>query len=184
MAGSIARRYSTALMGLCDRETATNAHQKVAKDLGKVNKALADNEEVRKALTSPQVDTATKKKVFGSIGKSLFLGPLTKNFLYFVADKQRTDQLEAIAADFERRLDERHGRIKAHVTTAVPLNPVEKTKIQKALEKASGKKITLEASVDPALVGGVVTRIGDIVLDGSVRNQLDRMKAQLLDAVQ
>ncbi len=181
MAGSIARRYSTALMGLCDKDS---SHDKVAKDLAKVNRALADNDEVSKALSSPQVDTGTKKKVLESIGKSLFLGPLTKNFLYFLADKQRTDYLEAIAADFDRKLDARNGRVKAHVTTAVPLNPVEKTKIQKALEKASGKKITLEASVDPALVGGAVTRIGDIVLDGSVRNQLDRMKAQLLDAVQ
>ncbi|MFT7621809.1 MAG: F-type H+-transporting ATPase subunit delta [Myxococcota bacterium] len=181
MSGSIARRYARAIIGLCDKD---KSHDKVSKDLAKVVKALAENPEVTSALHSPQVSTATKKKVLASVGKSLFVGQVTQNMLFYMADKSRLPHIEAVATDFDRLLNERSGRVQATVVTATPLNPVEKTNLQKALSKASGKEISLEASVDPTLMGGVVARIGDTVLDGSVRNQLDRMKAQLLSAVQ
>ncbi len=180
-AAAVARRYSTALIGLGKKD---NTHDTIAANLDAVVAALASHADVAETLANPAVDAGAKRKILESIAKSLSLQQVTTNFLLYLSDRQRFDVLEAIAADFRVQLDEIAGRIRAEVVTATPLAAGDQGKIQAALEQASGKKVVLQANVDPELVGGVVTKVGNIVLDGSVRTALGRMKAQLLDAVQ
>lgn len=177
---SIARRYSQALVGLCDKD---KSHEPVAADLDKVQAAFVKHPEVLAALENPTVSGNLREKVVARIAKDLSLRPLSSNFVTYLARKERIGELETIIVLFRERLDEIAGRVRAEVTTATALNTLDKTKLQKALEKATGKKVVLEVTVDPDLLGGVVTKVGNIVLDGSVRTQLTKMKEQLLDAV-
>ena len=180
-ASRIARRYSKALANLCDKD---KSHEATARDLDKLIKALDTAAEVEGALSNPAINASTKLKVIESIAKSLVLRPLTQNFLMFLAEKQRLNELRDIVLDFHERIDEVSGRLRAEVVAAKPLTTLEKQRIRTALEKATGKSVVLEATVDPALIGGVVAKIGNIVLDGSVRSALDKMKARLHEAVQ
>ncbi len=168
-------------MGLCEKD---KSHDKVAKDIDGVVAALDANPDIASALTSPSLEPTSKRKVIESIAKSLGCSQISTNFLLYLSDRKRFDELSGIATDFRVLLDETAGRIQADVVTATPLGPADKIRIQKALEQASGKKVVLSATVDPELVGGVVTIVGNIVLDGSVRTALNRMKTQLLAAVQ
>ena len=177
----IAKRYSKALVGLCDKD---KSHEHVARDLKKIVDALEENPQVPAALVDPKVGRATKAKVLESIGQSLLLRPLTRNLLSYLNDQGRLGEIEGILLDFNERLDEIAGRIRATVTTAKPLNPMDMSKIKTALEKATGKQVVIESKVDENIVGGVVTRMGNIVLDGSIRTALNNMKSLLLEAVQ
>ncbi|MFT5429797.1 MAG: F-type H+-transporting ATPase subunit delta [Myxococcota bacterium] len=179
-ASKIARRYAKALVGLCNKD---KSHEQTARDLDKVLKALDGAAEVEAALGSRAIPASTKKKVVQSIAKSLMLRPLTTDFLCYLADKQRTDEIRGIAANFAVRLDEIAGRVPVSVVAAKPLTTLEKQRIKSALEKVTGKTVLLEASVDAEILGGVVTRVGNIVLDGSVRTALNKMKVQLHEAV-
>ncbi len=180
-ASRIARRYSKALIAICDKDS---SHEHVARDLDKVVTALGENGEVHEALLNPAVGIAVKSKVLESISKSLVLRPSAQNFLQFLNDKQRLDELEGILEDFRDRLDELSGRVRALVTSAKPLSTLESQRIKTALEKSTGKKVVLETATDPSLLGGVVTRVGNTVLDGSVQSALNQMRTQLFQAVQ
>lgn len=180
--GSIARRYSTALVALCHKHG--DCHDVVARDLDRLVGALDKHADVDRALVDRAVPTSVKKKVLASVAKSLVLKPLTRNFLFVLADKQRLSELRAILRDFRERLDELAGRVRATVTTATTLSPLESKRIQAALQKASGKTVILESRTDPTILGGVVTRVGNVVLDGSVRSALTKVRQQLADAVQ
>jgi len=177
----IARRYAKALVGLCDKD---KSHEQTLRDLEKVLAGLDNAADVEAALGNPAISSGVKKQVVQSIAKSLMLRPLTTNFLCYLADKQRADQIRGITANFSERLDELAGRARASVVAAKPLTTLEKQRIKAALEKATGKTVMLEASVDAEIIGGVVARVGNIVLDGSVRTALNKMKVQLHEAVQ
>ena len=179
-ASKIAKRYSKALVALCEKD---KSHEHVSRDLTKVVEALGANTDVRGALVDPKLGRATKQKVLESVGQSLLLRPLTKNLLSYLNDQGRLGEIEGILLDFNERLDVLAGRVRATVTTAQPLNPMDMTKIKTALEKATGKQVVIESKVDEQIVGGVVTRMGNIVLDGSIRTALNNMKSLLLEAV-
>ena len=95
-------------------------------------------------------------------------------------DKGRIASLPDIARAHRGLVDEHAGRIRATVTSARPLDPVLETRLKTALEKQSGKTVILEKREDPSIVGGLITQLGDIIYDGSVRTQLLEMREQLL----
>ncbi len=179
-ASKVARRYSKALVGLCNKD---KSHELVAKDLDSVSKALHDNPTVADALASPTVDLGVKARVLEEISKNLALRPLTKSFLLYVNERGRTVEIPGITEDFKSRLDGLSGRIRAVVTSATPLSVLDATRLKAALERASKKKVLVETQVDASLIGGLVTRIDNLVLDGSVKSELKRLRAELMDVI-
>ncbi len=177
----IARRYAKALVGLCEKD---KSHEAVGRDLDKVVDALEKEPKVFGALTDPSISSRTKGEVLRSVSRSLLLRPTTTHFLVLLADKGRVAALPGIRVEFGRRLDEVQGRGRARVTSARPLTIIEKKRVEDALKRATGKSVVLDATVDEKLLGGVVTRIGNLVLDGSVRHQLDSLQGRLRQAVQ
>ena len=177
----IARRYSKALVGLCEKD---RSYALVAKDLESFAKMLLQYPTVMDALSSPLMDLGAREKVLKDLGRALGLRPMTGNFISFLADQQRLGEIHGIVEDFQRRLDAIAGRVRASVTSATTLSPLELQRIKASLEKASGKKVVLETSVDPTILGGVVTKVGNLVLDGSVKSALNQMREQLHQAVQ
>jgi F-type H+-transporting ATPase subunit delta len=95
-------------------------------------------------------------------------------------DKGRIGSLPDIARAHRALVDEHAGRVRATVTTARPLDPALEARLKAALEKTSGKTVLLDKKEDPSIVGGLVTQLGDIVYDGSVRTQLQQLREQLL----
>ena len=127
------------------------------------------------ALESPRISLADKKglldKAFsGRVGDSML------NFLKVVAEKGRLDCLPAIRAAAHRLHDEMAGRVRAELITAIPVAESVRQKLQTRLGEVLGKQVVLAASVDPQIIGGMVVRVGDTVYDGSVSNQLKRVR--------
>ena len=111
---------------------------------------------------------------------SLPLSRLVRNFLFILVDRRRTDFLDEMADAFETALDERLGIVRADVKSASALNDRQQSDLQQELSRVSGKQVRCDFSIDPALIGGVVARIGSTVYDGSVRSQLETMRERLV----
>ena len=121
-----------------------------------------------------------KRAVLGELAARLELEPLTKNFLNVVIHHDRMNLLGEIAASFRMLLDERFGVTVAEVTAARTLEEGEKEELARALSARTGKQVRMTFSLDPTLIGGLLARIGSTIYDGSVRGQLERLRAGLV----
>jgi F-type H+-transporting ATPase subunit delta len=176
----VARRYSKALVGLCD---ADNCHDQVASELQSMCDALSQSDEFTGFMTNPSIEASSRKAVLAEVAKKLNCSPLTTNFLQYLNDRVRLPELQGILEDFTIRLDERAGRVRATLTSAAELSASEVSTIKAQLEKTTGKTVVFETHVDPALLGGVKTQIGNVVLDGSLKTMLDRMRTDMMETL-
>lgn len=165
----LAGRYAAALF---QAAAAKNEEQKVQADLGSAHKLLLD---AMSALRHPRVPPASKKKLLHDAlaGK---VGMTTLNFLDLLVDKKRFDLMVMIASVYARLAADKRGAAKAHVRTAAPLSPDALQQLTVKLKKFTGKEIELDVKEDPELIGGVTVKIGDWVLDSSLRGQLRRLR--------
>jgi F-type H+-transporting ATPase subunit delta len=107
------------------------------------------------------------------------MDPLVRDTLLLVSDRGRMGQVEDIASAYQEQAEARSGRVRAEVVTASELPEAYFTELQKTLERVTGKKVSVARRVDPSLLGGVVTRVGDQVFDGSLKHQLQELKHEL-----
>ncbi len=174
-AGTIARVYAETLLREADRE---NARDEIDASLTAVVVALESDGRFRRFLEGPQIEGEDKKAVIGeAFGGQIH--PLALRFLKLVIDKHREVLVEEIVAAWSQLLDERAGRQSASVTTATPVGDDVLERVRRALESRTGKTIRLEHAVDPALLGGLVVRAGDTVIDGSLRTRLRHLRRRL-----
>ena len=104
---------------------------------------------------------------------------MSEEFVDVVADKERLDHLSLMSEAYGKLLDERLGIISAEVTTSTPLNPGQVAELENSLRQATGAEVRIARRTDPEILGGVVTRIGDVVYDGSLRGHLERIRQRL-----
>ena len=171
--GSIARRYAKALFSLADEQGQVEQWSGGLESLGK---ALAASAELRETLASPLFEKEQRRSVVASLAKEIGLAEAPTNFLLLLADRDRLAYLPAVIQQFRDLADARLGRVRAKVTSAVPLSPDEAKAIAQKLTQAEKAEVIVETSVDPALLGGVVAQVGSLVYDGSVRSQLDELR--------
>jgi F-type H+-transporting ATPase subunit delta len=155
------------------------AAEPVRKQLADFGAAYAESAELRNVLANPAVERASKHGVIEKLVARLGASRIVRNFLFVVVDNQRTHLLPEILQTYEDVLRQRQGMAEAEVTSAAELTAPQKTVLQQTLEKMTGRKIQAKYSLDPALLGGAVVRIGDTIYDGSVRNRLNQMRARL-----
>jgi len=170
----VARRYALALY---EEARARSVAEAVDADVRVVGEALAASRELRLALTSPVISRTRKE----GIVNRLFTGrlhPLVANFLLLLIRKEREDMAPAIVAAYTALVDEREGVLEARVRSARPLAPEQAEALRVRLQAQTGRSIRLLIEVDPALLGGLVVRVGDAVHDGSLRHQLDLLHDQ------
>ena len=127
-------------------------------------------------MVSDEEKAALLTKLFA---KAL-LHATTRNFLLVLLDNGRLADVEAIVEDFQHLLDSRSKKVRAEVSSAVPLEKTELESIKKEAERLTGQEVIVDVRVDESLIGGVVTRIGNVVLDGSVRTDLEVLREKLL----
>jgi len=147
--------------------------------LKSIAEMIAGSQDLRTALLSPAVSPSRKRAVIATLLQPMNVENRIKNFLFVVIDHRRVADFPAIVEAFEVLADERLGFVRVDVSSAQPLNDAQRAKIDAEISHLAGKKAKLRFSQDPALLGGVVARVGSTVYDGSVRGQLDRLRTRL-----
>jgi len=145
-------------------------------ELAAINAVLADNPALNSIFRSPAYGVDAKREILKEIIGKLGVSATVANFLQLVLDRNRIGFLPQIVESFSSFADELSGVIRPTLSSGLPLEAGQVEGIKAALEKSTGKKVVLDVQVDPALIGGVVTKIGGTVYDGSVRTQLDRIE--------
>jgi len=174
---SASLQYANAL---ADIVLPQGAAEPTRKQLADFEAAYEESAELRNFMASPAISREAKHGVIEKLVARIGASRVLRNFLFVVVDNQRTHLLPEIAASFEDVLRQRQGVAEAQISSAVALNDKQKAALLQNLESVTGKKIQASYSIDPALLGGAVVRVGDTVYDGSVRNQLDRLRHRLV----
>ncbi len=183
--GSIARRYAKALFSLADEHGQIEHWSKGLEVL----RHLLTWPELRDVVANPSLDREARRAIAKALAVTvevaspkllarevLGLEEDVRNLLLLLADRNRLAYLPAILDDYRALSDRRLGRVRARVTSAVPLAADESRRIADELAKATKSQVIVETDVDPKLLGGVVAQVGSMVYDGSVRAQLEELR--------
>ncbi len=169
----LAKRYAKAIFTV-------GQEQKKYEEYGKVLKGLADlyssHPDVVDALTNPLYPMDVKENVMKGIVGSMKVDKIMGNFLNLLVQKKRAEILPEIAVAYQTMVDDAKNISHGNVISAIELSGELKDKVQKILEKLTGKKVTLTTSVDQSIIGGIIAQVGDLVLDGSIKTQLAGLK--------
>lgn len=178
--GAAAQRYAKAVFSL---GVDSGEFERIGEEIGAVVTAIDTNDALRAILFSPQHDAAAKTGVVEAIALKKGFTTTTKNFLLLLVDKGRLPLLPEMYRSYQKLSDEKAGRVNATVVTASQLTDPLTKEIVASLEKKTGKKVSLSSEVDPALIGGVVIKIGDIIYDGSIKTQLHKLRDNIRKTV-
>ena len=176
IAGSLARRYARALLDIGKEE------KQVRRSLSEVEEfsgILEGSAELREALESAHVGRQAKRAALESLLSPTPFLPTTKSFLSLLVEKGRMNVFPAILSELRRMVEEYEGVERVEVTVPMAMSVPQKDTLRSVLEKRTGKKILLEESVDPAVLGGMVVRVGSTIYDGSVRTQIQQIRQNL-----
>ena len=175
-----ATRYAKALLDVAIAERLdTDA---IERDLASVVSAMNQHAELRRAFTSPGIPQSVRSNVVGAyLTQARITGPLGK-LIAMLAERGRLDLLPLMLDVYRERLLAHRNIVRATVTSAAALTPERIQRLEASLGRLTGKQVQLEMRVDPSIIGGVVTRIGSTVYDGSLRMQLQKMRQQLVES--
>jgi F-type H+-transporting ATPase subunit delta len=173
---SVSLQYANALADIALEQ---GAAEPAVNQLTDVAAAYAESAELRNFLASPAITKEAKHGVIEKLAARMGASKIIRNFLFVVVDHSRAAQLPEIIESFREVVRQRAGIAEAEVVSAMELNAAQKAELLQTLERKTGKKIQAKYSLDPALLGGALVRIGDTVYDGSVRTQLNHMRERL-----
>jgi F-type H+-transporting ATPase subunit delta len=175
-ASTVARRYAEAL---ADAAIARNQLDQVEQELRGFAELMKSSNQLLELIASPIVSQNDKAKVLDAIIERVKPGQLTTNLLRLLLKHYRLHQLAVIAERFSREVNKRKGIAIVEVSTALPVASPDQASLSGSLERLLGKKVHLQFKTDASLIGGVVTRTGSTVYDGSIRTQLQEIKQRL-----
>ena len=173
---TVARRYSSAL---ADVVLERGEAREVQQELVAWADMMQSNANLREVFANPTIALDQKRRVLNRLIEIAKPRPTTVNFLKLLLQNQRLPELDQINRRFAAVLDERAGMIAAQVTTARPVAPETQHTLQTTLRNMTGKSVRIEFATDPGMIGGLATRIGSTIYDGSVRNQLEQIKEKM-----
>lgn len=180
MRGQLAKRYARAMLEI---GIAGSNHAVIQKQVRRLAELFEGSAPLRAIVKNPGVSMNERRAVVDQIAKRTSFHPMVRNFMMLLLDNDRFDYIGGIADELDDMVDVHAGNVRASVTTATPLQAAQVAVIKDAIAKLTGKNVLLETDVDPALVGGIVTRVGGTVYDGSVRTQLETLRDSILDEV-
>lgn len=173
---SSAARYARALLDVSRKE---GDPQAVETELASFVSLVNGHETLSRALVNPSIPVTRKSALVAELLSRVTVGPIVRKTIQMLADRDRLVLLADVLDEYRRRLLDLQNIVRAEVTTAVPLPADRLALIEQAIAAKTGRKVAMSASVDPAIIGGVVTRIGSVIYDGSVKRQLEKMKETL-----
>jgi F-type H+-transporting ATPase subunit delta len=176
--GAIARRYAGAMFELALKQ---NALERTLDDVQGIAR-LFSKRTLAYLLREPKVPAQRKEKVLREALSSRVL-PISLNLALLVVQRGLVDLMPNIAAELQQMVLDYKNQATAEVTTAMPMDEQQQALVKQALEKRTGKTILLTTRVNPEILGGVVARVGDQVIDGSIQQRLQALKRQLLTGV-
>ena len=173
---TLAKRYAKALVEIGQENNALDTY---GQDLATVSEVVKTSWDFREVLINPVFTKEDKKRIAGEILSKLGTDPMVTNFVYLLIDRKRIDQLEGIEKAFRAEVDDINGITRGAVTSAAPLSAEDMDRVTGALSTVSGKRVLVTTAVDESLIGGLVARVGDMLLDGTIRTQLNQLKESL-----
>lgn len=168
----LAGRYASALFDLARDQRQVDA---VGSSLEALNQALADSKEFAELIASPLVSRDEAGKAFASLSPKLGLDPITTNFLGVLARNGRKSQLRNVMRAYRRLAAEQRGETSADIVTARPLSNGQLAALKAQLRARAGRDVLIDAQVDPAILGGIVVKLGSQQIDASIRTKLNRL---------
>jgi F-type H+-transporting ATPase subunit delta len=172
----IARRYAKALLIIGKEDDKAESYKE---ELDRFSDLITREKELEQAITNPLYDAGGRKKVLQAVIDKVNISKVMASFLLLLFDKGRFGFLSDINEFYKKLADELKGVVRASLVSATELSSETVEKIRTTLSKKTGKDIILEVEQDPSLIGGIVSRIGDLVLDGSIKTQLLNMRESL-----
>jgi len=172
----LGRRYANALLALAAEQSTVDM---VGRDLADFARVWDENKDLRTAFENPSVSLDARRKILREIAETSGMQPLLRDTLLLVSDRGRLSHLPEIAESYEVLAEERSGKVRAEVITATALPQEYFDTLRQTLERVTGRQVVVVSRVDASLIGGVVTRVGDQVFDGSVKHRLDELKQEL-----
>lgn len=169
---SLGGRYAIALFELAREARSLDA---VEASLATVRQALAESDDFAALTTSPLISRGDARKAIAATAAALRLDPTTANFLGVLADSRRLGQLPAILRAFRALLANHRGESTAEVTSAHPLDDAQVDALKQQLKTRLGRDVSVDLSVDPSLLGGLVVRIGSQMIDSSIKTRLNTL---------
>ena len=169
----LAGRYATALFDLADEQKALDL---VADDLRALKAMLDESADLTRLVRSPVLSRESQAAAMAVLVERAGLSTLTRNFIGLVARNRRLFALPGMIAGYLQLLAERRGEIRAEVTAAQEMSKEQVVAINDQLKRAIGSKVAVEIRVDPALIGGLVVKVGSRMVDGSLRSKLQRLQ--------
>ena len=177
---SVAGRYASALFELAD--TARSLDQ-VAQDLTTFRQLVGDSADLSRLIASPVIGRELQGKALLAVLDAAGIGGLTRNFIGTVARNGRARELTAMASAFLAELARRRGEVTAQVTAAVALTDRQTEALVDQLKKAMGAKVQVNVRIDPALLGGMIVKVGSRMVDSSLRTKLAKLQLAMKGTV-
>ncbi len=173
--GVIARRYAKALINLAEKDLEITGNS-----LAAIADVYSNSTELSEVLSDTKVSSQIKQDVLKNILKKIKVSKLVDTFIRYLLAKRRIVLLPNIERAFNLLLQEKLGRIEAGITVAQEIPEVTVGKLEKAISRYSGKEVSVNITIDPAIIGGIVTRIGSVVIDGSIHTQLNQIRQSII----
>ena len=173
----IAKRYARALTNLIDKEKELES---VLQSLTDLAEAFQSSSDLQKLLVNTKVSLDDKTKVIIQILEKMKAPPLVQTFMRYLLAKRRIMLLPEIEQAFSQLVMEKLGKLEADVTVAEELSKSNLKELEEKISSYSGKTVSVTQHTDPSILGGIITRIGSVVIDGSIRNQLTRVRQSII----
>lgn len=177
---AVAKRYARGLMQAVLAAPAAVDAAVVAGDLENLADTIRESTNLELVTLNPAINPGTKAAILDEVAARLQATDMARQFVALVARKQRLAELPAMARAFRDEVDAHQGIVNAQVTTPTALDEAAVESLREKLAAATGNTVRLETRVDPALLGGLVTRIGDVLYDGSLRQQLAHLRSRMM----
>ncbi len=174
---TVARRYARALLTLGQKD---GKYKEYGEAISGFAHLLQREPELRDALLNPVFSREDRRKVLLRMIKLVKMPPLVANLLQLMFDKLRLNTLDGVAQSYQQLVDGVENVSRAQVKAAIPLEDATRKRLLQTLEKLTGATVVMEVEEDPSIIGGIVARVGDLVLDGSVRTQIDSLRESLI----
>ncbi len=175
VSGSASRRYARAILSIGQ---AQGNLEPLTAEVERLAQSIESSTDLRTVLLNPAFSQTQRQAVLDQVCQRLALTKTTQSLAQLLLSRGRLPNLPGIARSLRQMVDEVAGRIRVRLVSAKPLDAAAETRIRSALSKATGKTVLCDKSVDESLIGGVITQVGDVIYDGSIKGQLASLKTR------